>query len=95
MQAWARLDSFKGCFQGRKGTVWILGGILLLAFMLRVCPLEDLTRGLTSSDMGTMIGAESPFFNLPRDQGRAYASKYPSAVGSGTPGALPRASVFG
>ncbi|MFH1799726.1 MAG: glycosyltransferase family 39 protein [Candidatus Omnitrophota bacterium] len=71
MQAWARLDSLKGCFQGRKGTVWILAGILLLALTLRVCPLENLTRGsILAVEVLTMADAASPFsHDITYDQG--------------------------
>ena len=71
MLAWARFDSLRNCFQGRKGTAWILGGILLLALILRVCPLEDLTRGgLGISEATTMADAASPFsYHITYDQG--------------------------
>jgi hypothetical protein len=67
MQAWVRFDSLKGCFQERKGAAWILGAILLLALILRVYPLENLTyESLGLAEAVIMADAASPFFKIPQ-----------------------------
>ena len=45
MRTWMRAIDFGGSFHAKNGTIWVLLGILLLAFAMRVCPLGDLTRG--------------------------------------------------
>ena len=67
-------DTPRGGFQGNKGAPWVLGGILLLAFALRVCPMKDLTCGsLYFGEAQTMADAALPLSKiaswLVKDQG--------------------------
>jgi len=74
MQALIWRNIFKDNFQGERGTIWVLGGILLLAFALRVCPLKDLTNGsLYFGEAQTMADAALPISEIAptvvKDQG--------------------------
>jgi len=51
--------------QKMKNTAWILGGILLLAFLLRVCPLKDLNHsGLSFGEVQMMRHAALPLSEI-------------------------------